>query len=235
MRSVRGGFQTKMSGSSGIRGIRQVKRKKSSLSEVKLAVLGAPGVGKSALTVRFLTKRYIGEYDHQADSRYKQEILVDGDPVIFEICDTCNKSISDLPTADIMSWADGLVLVYSITDRASFTYLKQVWKHIQDLKGPSGKEIPMVILGNKGDMVHLRQVSSEEGDILAKDFDCSFSEVAAADQVAEVAEAFFEVCRGVNSARRKNKTSLLDRVLGNKGGIRAYSRGKSDSSLPKFQ
>ncbi len=26
--------------------------------------------------------------------------------------------------------------------------------------------MPMVILGNKGDMVHLRQVSSEEGNIL---------------------------------------------------------------------
>ena len=30
-----------------MRGIRQVRRKKSSLSEVKLVVLGAPGVGKS--------------------------------------------------------------------------------------------------------------------------------------------------------------------------------------------
>ena len=37
----------KMSGSSGIRAIRQVRRKKSSLSEVKIAVVGAPGVGKS--------------------------------------------------------------------------------------------------------------------------------------------------------------------------------------------
>ena len=36
-----------MSGSSGIRAIRQVRRKKSSLSEVKIAVVGAPGVGKS--------------------------------------------------------------------------------------------------------------------------------------------------------------------------------------------
>ena len=44
----------------------------------------------------------------------------------------------------------------------------------------------MVLLGNKGDMVHLRQVASEEGDILAKDFDCNFREVAAADQVNEV-------------------------------------------------
>ncbi len=31
-----------------------------------------------------------------------------------------------------------------------------------------------------------------------------------------MAEAFYEVCREVNTARRKNKTSLLDRVLGNK-------------------
>jgi len=222
-----------MSSSSAIRGIRQVRRKKSSLSEVKIAVVGAPGVGKSALTVRFLTKRYIGEYDHQSETRYKHEILVDGDPVIFEICDTCPKNLEELPTSETMSWADGFVLVYSITDRASFNYIKQVWQHIQDLRGNHGKEVPMVLLGNKGDMVHLRQVSSEEGEILAKDFDCNFGEVAAADQVVEVAEAFHELCRDVHLARRKNKTSLLDRVLGSKGGIRAYHRGKSDSSLSK--
>ena len=72
------------------------------------------------------------------------------------------------------------------------------------MKSNQNKEVPLVLLGNKGDMVHLRQVSSEEGrsitlsassnkyksflagDILAKDFDCNFREVAAADQVNEV-------------------------------------------------
>lgn len=210
-----------------------MRRKKSTLSEVKLAVVGAPGVGKSALTVRFLTKRYIGEYDHHSDTRYKNEISVDGDPVIFEICDVCPKGNDDLPTAETLTWADGLVLVYSITDRTSFNYVKQIWQHVQDVRGKDGKEVPMVLLGNKGDMVHLRQVSSEEGEILAKDFDCNFSEVAAADQVVEVAESFHELCRDVHQARRKNKTSLLDRVLGSKGGILTYHRGKSDSSLPK--
>ena len=39
--------ESNMSSSSGIRAIRQVRRKKSSLSEVKIAVVGAPGVGKS--------------------------------------------------------------------------------------------------------------------------------------------------------------------------------------------
>lgn len=30
----------------------------------------------TALTVRFLTKRYIGEYDHQADKVHKHETMV---------------------------------------------------------------------------------------------------------------------------------------------------------------
>ena len=35
---------------------------------------------------------------------------------------------------------------------------------MQDVRSTSqSKEVPMVLLGNKGDMVHLRQVSSEEG------------------------------------------------------------------------
>lgn len=246
-----------MSSSTGIRGIR---RKKSSLSEVKIAVIGAPGVGKSALTVRFLTKRYIGEYDHQSETRYKHEILVDSEPVLFEICDTCPKSATEMPLIETLTWADGFILVYSITDRNSFNYIKLVKQHIVDIRvaatmGASSSSssnslnnslstmanssslsvsTPLVLLGNKGDMVHLRQVAAEEGEILSKDFDCYFAEVAAADQVSEVADAFLELCREIHILRRKNKTSLLDRVLGtNKNSIRAYSRGKSDSALSK--
>lgn len=63
----------------------------------------------SALTVRFLTKRYIGEYDHQTgnvhwilinlliaylifpENRHKYEIMVDAEAILFEIWDTCPK------------------------------------------------------------------------------------------------------------------------------------------------
>ncbi|XP_046666964.1 ras-related and estrogen-regulated growth inhibitor [Homalodisca vitripennis] len=205
--------------------IRGIRRKKSSLSEVKVAVVGAPGVGKSALTVRFLTRRYIGEYDHQADTRYKHEVLVDGEPVLFEILDTCPKNDEELPQSESLSWADGCLLVYAITDRRSFNYVRRARQALSDL--------PLVLVGNKADMVHLRQVSTEEGEILAKDFECWFSEVAAAEQVSQVGEVFHELCREVLSVRRKNKQSLLERMLGNKASGRAYARGKSDSALPK--
>ncbi|XP_045113854.1 ras-related and estrogen-regulated growth inhibitor-like isoform X1 [Portunus trituberculatus] len=241
--------------------IRGIRRKKSSLSEVKIAVLGAPGVGKSALIVRFLTKRYIGEYDHQAEQRYRNEILVDGEPVLFEILDTCNKTMEALPSQETINWADGFLLVYSITDRQSFNWVKRVRLHICERKaggrgsglssaatltptpplppsGGMGGDIsptlgpPMVLLANKADMVHLRQVSTEEGEILAKDLECFFCEVAASEHVMQVANAFHEVFKEVQNMRKRNKTSLLDRVLGSKA-TRIYVRGKSDSALPK--
>lgn len=81
----------------------------------------------------------------------------------------------------------------------------------------------------------IRFIWNFSGEILAKDFECSFSEVTAAEQVSQVASIFHDLCREILSIRRKNKQSLLDRVLGNKTSTsaRAYLRGKSDSALPK--
>ncbi|XP_068894109.1 ras-like protein family member 11B isoform X2 [Tenebrio molitor] len=186
-----------------------MRRKKSSLSEVKVAVIGAPGVGKT-------------------ESRYKHEVLVDNEPVLYEILDTCPKNEDDLPSTDIINWADGLLFVYSVTDKCSFTYLKRVGSLITD------SDIPVYIVANKNDMVHLREVSAEEGAMYARDLECGFSEVAAAEQVAPVAVVFQEICRAVLAARRKSKHSLLERMLGSRtSNLRLYVRGKSDSALPK--
>lgn len=206
--------------------------------------------------------------------------MVDGEPVLFEILDTCPKvtnylwsgnpiwclaiffniyiiklinyrnrfecliSITTckkyiLPSINVLQmegneitntaldafqWADGILLVYSITDRQSFNYIKRAKIEIQS------DMVSLSLVGNKVDMIHLRQVSADEGDILAKDFDCKFSELSAAENVVQVADVFHELCRDVLSARRKSKQSLLDRML---GGTRVYARGKSDSALPK--
>ncbi|XP_022907851.1 ras-related and estrogen-regulated growth inhibitor isoform X1 [Onthophagus taurus] len=205
-----------------------IRRKKSSLSEVKVAVIGARGVGKSALSVRFLTRRYIGEYDHQSETRYKHEVLVDNEPVLYEILDTCPKNEDDFPSPDTLNWADGILLVYSITDRRSFVHVKKVGTLLNDC------DIPLYLAANKNDMVHLRQVSAEEGTILARDLECGFSEVTAAEQVGPVATVFQDLCKAVLAARRKSKHSLLERMLGAKTtNIKLYARGKSDSALPK--
>ncbi|XP_075727426.1 ras-related and estrogen-regulated growth inhibitor isoform X2 [Rhipicephalus microplus] len=196
-----------------------------------------------ALVVRFLTKRYIGEYDHQTENRYKSEMMVDGEPVLFEILDTCPRSEDELPRDEILQWADGFMLVYSIVDRASFRYLGLLRRHLNNTLpnlhravtlsntggGPAGAgggggahqpqtqqtpvPAPVCIVANKADLIHLRQVSTEEGEILAKDADDGFIELTASEQVHQVAQAFADLCRDVYAHRRRSKQSLLDRVF----------------------
>lgn len=87
-------------------------------------------------------------------------------------------------------------------------------------------------LGNKADLIHLRQVSTDEGEILAKDFDCKFYEISAAEQVQQVSDAFLDLCREILQAKRKSKQSFIDKIdrmfMGGTG--RVYNRGKSDSA-----
>jgi Ras-like protein family protein 11A len=71
--------------------------------------------------------------------------------------------------------------VYSITDRNSFTFVRKA-KEALAVADPEAT-MPLALVGNKADMIHLRQISTEEGEILAKDFECWFSEVTAAEQV----------------------------------------------------
>lgn len=82
---------------------------------------------------------------------------------------------------ETLQWADGLLLVYSITDRGSFNFVRKA-KEALAVADPEAA-MPLALVGNKADMVHLRQVSTDEGEILAKDFECWFSEITAAEQV----------------------------------------------------
>lgn len=66
------------------------------------------------------------------------------------------QSEEDLPSGETLHWADGFLLVYAITDRRSFNFVRRV-------KQMLGCDTPLALVGNKGDMVHLRQVSTEEG------------------------------------------------------------------------
>lgn len=61
-------------------------------------------------------------------------------------------------TAEHIQWADGILLVYAITDRNSFNYIRKAKVNLQP-------DISLSLVGNKVDMVHLRQVSTEEGMI----------------------------------------------------------------------
>uniref|UniRef100_A0A4W6EU14 small monomeric GTPase n=1 Tax=Lates calcarifer TaxID=8187 RepID=A0A4W6EU14_LATCA len=50
--------------------------------------IGGSGVGKTALVVRFLTRRFIGDYERNAGNLYSREVQVDGEQVTIQVQDT---------------------------------------------------------------------------------------------------------------------------------------------------
>jgi GTPase KRas protein len=94
---------------------------------------------------------------------------------------------------------EGFVLVYSISSRLSFEEVSTFYQQIRRVKDRDF--FPMVLIGNKCDLEHERQVSSLEGRDLAKSFGCPFIETSAKRRV-NVDESFYQVVREI---RRSNK------------------------------
>ncbi|XP_054877274.1 ras-like protein family member 11A-like isoform X2 [Poeciliopsis prolifica] len=140
---------------------------------VKIVVLGASNVGKTALIVRFLTKRFIGDYEANTGALYSRKVTMDGEEVSLQIQDTPCVALQDdaegLYCQEQINrsiyWADGYVLVFSITDNSSYRTIQPLYQHIRRIH-PSGN-IPVILVGNKSDLLRARQVPAEDGDTLA--------------------------------------------------------------------
>ena len=58
------------------------------MPEYKLVVVGAGGVGKSALTIQLIQNHFVDEYDPTIEDSYRKQVEVDGQQCMLEILDT---------------------------------------------------------------------------------------------------------------------------------------------------
>lgn len=135
----------------------------------KIVILGQNGVGKSALTVRFLTRRFIGDYDPDLENTYSCTKCIDGENAAIEIRDTSAQIEHNRLEANV-KWADAFILVYSITDRCSFnecSRLKVIINSYSKRPKSNGQNttpcIPIVLVGNQCDRAQDRMISTAEG------------------------------------------------------------------------
>eukprot|EP01084_Bolivina_argentea_P172139 298200_1 len=63
----------------------------STLQKLKITVLGSGGVGKSALTIRFIADEFMNEYDPTIEDSYSKQVVIDDKPVLFDILDTAGQ------------------------------------------------------------------------------------------------------------------------------------------------
>ncbi|KAL6031429.1 hypothetical protein STEG23_010101, partial [Scotinomys teguina] len=165
------------------------------MREYKVVVLGSGGVGKSALTVQFVTGTFIEKYDPTIEDFYRKEIEVDSSPSVLEILDTAGTeqfaSMRDLYIKN----GQGFILVYSLVNQQSFQDIKPMRDQIVRVK--RYEKVPLILVGNKVDLEPEREVMSSEGRALAQEWGCPFMETSAKSK-SMVDELFAEIVRQMN-------------------------------------
>ncbi|XP_066525223.1 ras-related and estrogen-regulated growth inhibitor-like protein [Hoplias malabaricus] len=204
------------------------------MNDIKVAVLGGEGVGKSALIVRFLTRRFIGEYASSTECIYRKRMSVDGRQLNLELYDPCSQACEGKSTLnEQIHWADGFVVVYDISDRSSFLAATAIVHLIRELNlGVAKRDSDSVVflVGNKQDLCHMREVDREEGQRVASDGRCQFYELSAAEHYQEVALMFSKMLRNASQGgkakerrRRPSGSKSMAKLINNVFGKRRKS------------
>ncbi|XP_076370530.1 GTP-binding protein GEM-like [Tachypleus tridentatus] len=139
----------------------------------KVLVIGNSEVGKSLLSQQFRTSDYICTYDSLMDDGDDKTVTVvlndDESNLIF----TEHTLVDDqLPSS--IHFVDCCVVVYSVADRSSFRYAKCFLSKLLECVSK-----PIILVGNKTDLVRLRSVTTNEGRKLAQHYGCKFIETSA--------------------------------------------------------
>lgn len=168
----------------------------------KLVIVGAGGVGKSALTVQFVQNLFVEKYDPTIEDSYRKQVDIDGESCMLEILDTAGQEELTAMRDQYMRSGHGFVLVYSITSTASFNDIADLRNQICRVK--DSDSVPIVIVGNKCDLEKDRQVATDNGRSLANQFKCGFLEASAKEKI-NVNEVFYELVRTINKSSPKDK------------------------------
>jgi len=158
----------------------------------KIVVVGGGGVGKSAITIQFIQSYFVTDYDPTIEDSYTKQCVIDDNVARLDILDTAGQEEFSAMREQYMRSGEGFLLVFSLTERASF---EEVYKfHKQVLRVKDRDEFPMLIVGNKADMDRSRQVSVADCEDMAKQLKTPFIECSAKNRM-NVDQSFHELVR----------------------------------------
>ncbi|XP_054842130.1 GTP-binding protein Di-Ras2 [Eublepharis macularius] len=174
-------------------------------NDYRVVVFGAGGVGKSSLVLRFVKGTFRDSYIPTIEDTYRQVISCDKSICTLQITDTTGSH--QFPAMQRLSISKGhaFILVYSITSRQSLEELKPIYEQICQIKGDIDS-IPIMLVGNKSDEDHNREVQTTAGEAMAKKWKCAFMETSAKTN-HNVKELFQEL---LNLEKRRTVSLQID-------------------------
>ena len=127
----------------------------------KVLFLGDPGVGKSSLVLRGITKKYNSLYKPTVGFDLLNHIVKINDKVIkLQIWDTCGQEEFSMCNQSLFKNVTIAIMVYSIIKKETFENIKKWVSRVKDL---SKENSIFFLVGNKSDLDSQREVTFSEG------------------------------------------------------------------------
>jgi Ras-related protein Rab-8A len=166
--------------------------------QIKLLMIGDSGVGKTCLLLRYSNDSFSPTFITTIGIDFKiKTVQLDGKTVKLQIWDTAGQERFRTITTSYFRGAQGILLVYDVTDRNSFENIKN-WVGQINVHAENSINISKVLIGNKSDVDESeRQVTREQGEQLAKEFNIEHFFEASAKQDKNVKDAFEAVAKSV--------------------------------------
>ena len=160
----------------------------------KILTIGESGVGKTCILRRFVENKFLKNHLATIGIDFKTKTLtINNQEIKLKIWDTAGQERFRNITTQYYKGADGIVLVYDVTDDASYEKIRD-WMD-QILSNTQKDDIGLVLLGNKCDM-EPRSVTEEQGNKLAEELKISYFETSALTGQG-IKEAFEQLTRDI--------------------------------------
>lgn len=159
-------------------------------------MIGDSGVGKSCLLLRFSDNIYSEAYISTIGVDFKiRTTSIDGKNIKLQIWDTAGQERFKTITSSYYRGANGIIIVYDVTDEESF---KNVSTWLNDIDRYACPTVSRLLVGNKCDLTAKRVIEYSKGKELADSLGIQFMETSAKNSI-NVDNAFREMTKEIMS------------------------------------
>ncbi|KAI5170736.1 Ras-related protein Rab-1A [Nematocida sp. LUAm3] len=187
----------------------------------KILVVGSSGVGKTCLLLRYTESIYKDTYGSTIGVDFKMKTLqVEGETIKLQLWDTAGQERFRTITSSYYRNAQGIVLVFDLTDKETFSDVKG-W--INEITCNISTPVVILIVGNKSDEPQKDPVAKEDVFLLIEECSsdkllfCGYKEVSAKTGDA-VSEAFEEIARTIKQKVPITRRERKDLLSGSSNG-----------------
>jgi len=160
----------------------------------KLLLIGDSGVGKTCILFRFSDDQFNTSFISTIGIDFKiKTVDIDGKRVKLQIWDTAGQERFHTITTSYYRGANGIMMVYDITNPKSFD---NITKWLRNISDHAADDVIKLVLGNKSDMEEKRMISTARGQEIAQQNNIKFFETSAKNN-SNINEAFMTLASDI--------------------------------------